>query len=168
MPNVAQPAILNAIAAIVGNVPDTGKILTRERFCTNEAQFVALFKDLNQQIGKGWLITYVGFTQERDGDCEVIRTMKYALECLYPYEDKDFQGNDSHAKFRAMVEAVNDAFNLESKIGLGLNNDRVRHQLLQVSEDFIVRSWGEGAGALSTHYGTFTLEVTNEVNVKGT
>ncbi len=163
MPNIAQTQILSAIASLVDIVDDTGLILTRERFIdlsdNSEEAFIKLFTNLNNKIPKGWLVSYSGFEQRRgDRQCEVVCTFKYALECVYPYQDKVDASNDSHKKFRLMVEAVRQKFNEAANWNLGLDT-RVEHQLLQATEDFVVRRWGKTAGAFITHYAPFELAV---------
>lgn len=161
MPNITQPQVLAAISSIISGVSDTGIVLTRERFVRDESGFLKLFVNLNSATRKphGWLIGYVGFEQSPgDVSCEITRTLKYAIESLYPYEDKRADGSSSHEKFRAAVEAVNDALNLEANRDLGLGN-LVEHKLLQTEEDFVVRAWGEGADAVLTHYGVFNLRL---------
>lgn len=154
-----QEQVLSAIAALVDGVADTGLVLTRERASESEAEVVRLLRGLNGDVGHGWLINFVGFTQERgDGQCEILRTLKYALEAFYPYEDKRSDGADSHAKFRAMIEAVNDALIAESAWNLGFGNT-VDNLFLQAVEDFAVVRWGEGTDAILTHYAPFEMQV---------
>ncbi len=167
MPNITQSEILAAIEAIVSGVADVGLVLTRERFVESDKELLNLFANLNSGVAKGWLIAYSGFSQLRgDAPGEVIRTLKFKLLSLYPYEDSRSDGNTSHTKFWEMVEAVNTAIILESNWNLGLDN-RLQHSLLQSDGEgeFSVSRYGEGAGSKLLHHGIFTLEVEVIINV---
>jgi hypothetical protein len=165
MPDPTQPQILAAIVAIIDAVDDTGLIISRERNIETDAELINLFRGLNEGVLKGWLVICAGFTQERDGGiCDIRRTIKYSLNTIYPYEDKDFGGDNSHDKFRLMVEAVNSAFNQHANWDLGLGT-KVEHQLLQATEDFVVQRLGEGADSHLVHLGVFELFVTLDIRV---
>lgn len=153
-----QEQILSALAALVGAVDDTGKILTRERHAESEKETIRLLRNLNNQVGHGWIINFISFEQRRDGQCEVLRTLKYSLEAFYPYEDRRADGANSTEKFRAMIEAVNDALIAESAWDLGFGN-LVENLFPQAVEDFSVVRWGEGADSIITHYAVFELSV---------
>ncbi len=163
MPNPTQTEIHAAILSLVADVADVGIVLDRERAAESVVELCRLIMNLNSGIAKGWVIRYVGFTQEEgDGQCEVIRNLKYSLKSFYPYRDNR-DGTDSHAAFRLMLEAVNEAFNQDGDRTLGTNNNRVRHQFLQCIDDFIVGHSGETADEILVHFADMELivELTN-------
>lgn len=164
MANVTPFEVLDKLAAIVNDVEDVGIVLTRERFVESAVEFVQLFVNLSgDKLPHGWLIVYAGFTQEAsDSTQQIIRTLKYTLESIYPYNDKPSGGLTSHEKFRQMLEAVNESFNSHANKTLGLNNS-VTNKLLQSEEDFVVRRWGEGVDSKIAHYAVFSLQVTVEI-----
>lgn len=165
---VSQPQILAAIESIIRSVPDVGIVLTRERNIESAAELINLFRGLNEGVMHGWLLRNLGFSQIREGgSCDIVRSIKYGLEALYPFEDKPFSGLDSHGKFRLMVEAVNSAFNAEANWGLGLEGENhiIEHQLLQAADDYQVMLLGEGADSHLIHYGGFELIVNLGITV---
>ena len=160
MANISQTQVLAALAALVDAVPDTGLILTEEKFTESETEFIALFRNKNSNVGHGWLINFAGFPEQvRDGTCDITRSLKYTLESLYPYNAaRDNDGKNSKDRFIEQVEAVNDTFNNQANWYLGLGS-KVEHQLLKTVEDFVIRKWGEGADARLAHYGVMELFV---------
>jgi hypothetical protein len=165
MANISQTQVLTALAALVDAVPDTGLVLTEEKFVESESEFMALFRSKNSNVAHGWLINYAGCPDQlRDGTCDITRSLKYTLETLYPYDAaRDADGKNSKDRFIEQFEAVNTAFNTKANWYLGLGN-KVEHQLLKTVEDFVVRKWGEGADARLAHYGVSELfvSVTNK------
>ena len=116
----------------------------------------------------GWIIKNSGFTQIREGgSCDIVRTLRYGLLALLPFEDKPFAGIDSHGRFRLMIEGVNSAFNAQANWGLGLDGAGyiIEHQLLQAAEDYQLDVFGEGADARECHYATFELLVNLGITV---
>lgn len=165
-----QPQILAALVSLIESVGDTGTVLSRERSVETEAEVYQLLLNLKSQDdiertkAKGWVLTNTGFTQQRgDGPCEVIIRYRYQAYVMYPYEDQTSDNQDSHAKFRAMVYAVNSAFNNVDNWYLGFErapdvpDSNVLHHLWQANEDFQIVRFGE-AGQVS-HVATLQIEV---------
>ncbi len=159
MSNVTEVQVRTAIAnAITAASIDAGVVLTRERFCESDAEFIKLFVGLEPtNAAKGWLVTFENFSQ-REGDsmCEVTRTLSYTLERVYPYQDKRADNKNSHEVFKADLEALNTYLITNRNLGLG---NTVYHLLLQNPQGYIVRRWGSGADQVITHYAAPTLAV---------
>jgi hypothetical protein len=175
MANVTIKDLLDALAAKIGSVggDDRGVILTRERFTESEEGFAQLFTALEQDgQAKGWLIQWIGLTQ-RKGEliCTVRQIHQFAIEFLYPYEDKRKDGLTSHEVAVTRIEDVNNALNEVPpntnpwNLGITEEGSNVEHQFLQSDAPLIVRRWGTGQDAKKAHYGRFRLDVGVSINV---
>jgi len=168
MPIPLQAEILIAIKNLIAAVDDTGLVLTRERSIESDAELPNLFVGLNQGRMHGWLIRCAGFTQERVGEtCDVDRSLRYELISIYPFQDRTFDGGDSHDKFRTMIEAVNSVMMAEAMRGLGLDGSGfvIEHKLLQAVEDFSIEQMSQGGDTYLVHFARFELVVSLLITV---
>lgn len=164
MANYTQLEITDALAAVIDAVSDTGAILTDRRTCEEDAEALALLQSQNDGDAHGWLVTLQQIS-EADGNnqCEVLQTLTYTLEAIYPYQRRRSDNTTSESGCRAMLGAVLAALRADRHLGL---DARVWHNLVKSEEDFHMMDWSAtGQDGLLTHYGKFRLEVVNSVFV---
>ncbi len=162
MADYTQLEITIALASVIDAVSDTGAILYDRRTCEEDAEALALLQSQNDGEAKGWLVTLQQIS-ESDGlnQCEVLQTLTYALEAIYPYQRRRSDGTTSESGFRAMLGAVLAALRADRQLGL---DARVRHNLPKTEEDFHMMDWSStGQDGLISHYARFRFEVVNSV-----
>lgn len=158
--------ILEAIQDVIEAVDDTGAVLIEQRFADDPDEIIALIESQEpDHLPKGWLITWQQIRQEQGeslSGCEILQTLTYNLDFIYPYKRLPVAGKTSEEAFQLVIEAVMAALNVDRTLGLDNN---VQHMFLQSSEPFSIGQAGKGKDARTLHLARFTLEVENTVFV---
>lgn len=148
-------------------LPDYGIVETRKRLADDveDEDFIRLIRGLNPgRVATGWIITYVGFTAEKD-DCLKRKTLRYQLERIREYTETDGDGPEDtgYELFLGDVEAAEAMLDAEDMDYLGFTpvdqEYDIEHGFLQAPNDFITKRWGEGGDSAKAHYADLTLEV---------
>lgn len=161
MADITEDELLVAVSTLLIAVDDIGIILVDESFVDNDEEFYNLFMGKSTvDQAHGLLISYVGFTQKKDGSFAMEVEHRLALEFLYPYIARpDIGGKNSHKRFRIVLRAIRKILNANVNIQLGFGG-RVEMQPLQAELDWVVRRWGGGSTSKKlTHYASMGLKI---------